>query len=56
MEDILKNGGYMMACALTSLASSVIVGYLVSNVSARFSFSVRKKLFSKVEELSTAEV
>ena len=56
MADILKNGGYMMACALASLVSSVIVGYLVSNVSARFSFSVRKKLFSKVEELSTAEV
>ena len=45
-----------MACALASLVSSVIVGYLVSNVSARFSFAVRKKLFSKVEELSTAEI
>ena len=56
MSEILKNGGYMMACALASLVSSVIVGYLVSNVSARFSFAVRKKLFSKVEELSTAEI
>ena len=56
MSEILKNGGYMMACAFASLISAIIVGYLVSNVSARFSFSVRKKLFSKVEELSTAEI
>lgn len=56
MEDILENGGYMMACAFTSLISAIIVGYLVSNVSARFSFTVRKKLFSKVEDLSTAEI
>ena len=45
-----------MACAFGSLVSAIIVGYLISNVSARFSFSVRKKLFSKVEELSTAEI
>ena len=56
MEDILENGGYMMACAFGSLVSAIVVGYLISNVSARFSFSVRKKLFSKVEELSTAEI
>ena len=56
MNDILANGGYMIACALGSLLSAVIVGYLVSNVSARFSFAIRKRLFSKVEELSTAEI
>ena len=56
MSEILKNGGYMIACAFGSLISAIIVGYLVSNVSARFSFSVRKKLFSKVEELGTAEI
>ena len=56
MNEILKNGGYMMACAFASLASAVVVGYLVSNVSARFSFKIRKRLFSKVEELSTAEI
>ena len=56
MEDILINGGYMIACAFASLVSAVIVGYLISNVSANFSFKVRKKLFSKVEELSTAEI
>ena len=46
MKDILINGGYMLACALGSLLSAIIVGYLVSNISATFSMKVRKKLFS----------
>lgn len=56
MSEILKNGGLMLACAFGSLLTSVFVGYLISNVSARFSRSIRKKLFSKVESLSTKEV
>ena len=56
MKDILINGGYMLACALGSLLSAIIVGYLVSNISATFSMKVRKKLFNKVENLSMHEV
>ena len=56
MKDILINGGYMLACALGSLLSAIIVGYLVSNISATFSMKVRKKLFNKVENLSMNEV
>lgn len=56
MSEILKNGGYMLACALGSLISAVIVGYLVSNISATFSMKVRKKLFTKVENLAMNEV
>ena len=56
MSEILKNGGYMIACALGSLISAVIVGYLVANISATFSMNIRKKLFSKVEALATHEV
>ena len=56
MVEILKNGGLMMACALGSLASMAFVGYLVANISANFSKSVRKKLFSKVEALGMGEV
>ena len=32
MKDILINGGYMLACAFGSLLSSIIVGYLISNI------------------------
>ena len=56
MSEILKNGGYMIACALGSLISAAIVGYLVANISATFSMNIRKKLFSKVEALATHEV
>ncbi|MCI8618110.1 MAG: ABC transporter ATP-binding protein [Clostridia bacterium] len=56
MSEILKNGGYMLACAFGSLISAVIVGYIVSGISASFSMKVRKKLFNKVENLAMSEV
>lgn len=56
MSEILKNGGYMLTCALGSLLAAIITGYLVSNVSSAFSMNVRKKLFDKVENLAMQEV
>lgn len=56
MVDILKNGGYMLLCALGSLCSSIIVGYLASYISASFSMNIRKKLFDKVENLGIQDV
>ena len=56
MSDILINGGYMLACAFGSLISAVITGYFISNISARFSMNVRKKIFDKVERLGMHEV
>lgn len=56
MSDILLNGGYMLLCALLSLISAIIVGYLIANISASFSLKTRKKLFTKVEDLAMEEV
>lgn len=56
MKEILKNGGYMLMCAVGSLGASVIVGYLSSNISASFSKNIRKELFDKVLELDIQEV
>lgn len=56
MADILMNGGYMLICAFLSLVSAVIVGYLISKLTSSFSMKVRKKLFNKIETLSTHEV
>ena len=56
MKDILINGGYMMLCAFGSLVASVIVGYLIANISSNFSKIVRKKLFNKVENMAMEEV
>lgn len=56
ISEILKNGAFMMLCALGSLAGAVAVGYLAANISASFSKTIRKKLYDKVEKLSTAEI
>ena len=56
MQDILINGAYMLACALGSLVSAIIVGYFVSSISSTFSMRVRKKIFDKVGNLSMHEV
>ena len=56
MSDILINGGYMLLCAFGSLVSAVVVGYLIAKLSSLFSMKVRKRLFSKVEDLSMHEV
>ena len=56
MSEILKNGGFMVACAFGSLVSSIIVGYIASNISAAFSMNIRKKLFNKVGDLAISEI
>ena len=56
MSEIIKNGAYMLACALGSLISAVFVGYMASTISATLSMNVRKKLFDKVENLAMHEV
>ena len=56
MSEIIKNGAYMLACALGSLISAVFVGYMASTISATLSMNVRKKIFDKVENLAMHEV
>ena len=56
MSDILKNGFFMLLCALGSLVSAIIVGYFVSSISSTFSMRVRKSLFDKVGRLSMGEI
>ena len=56
MSSILENGGYMLLCALGSLFFSIIVGYLASILSSKFSLRTRKSVFNKVGSLSMHEV
>ncbi len=56
ISEILKNGAFMLLCALGSLAGAVSVGYLAANIAASFSKNVRKKLYDKVESFSLAEI
>lgn len=56
MSDILKNGKYMLLCALGSLVSMVFVIYFVSTIAANLSKNIRKKLFDKVQDMAINEV
>ncbi len=56
MGDILVQGGYMLLCALGSLASAVVVGYFASKISSSFSRKLRKEIFEKVENFGMEEI
>ena len=56
MNDILVAGGKMLICCVGSLICTIIVGYFTSLLSARFSRSIRRKIFLKVEEFGIAEI
>ena len=56
MNEVLIAGGHMVLCAVSSLICTIVVGYLTSLLSARFSRNVRRKIFSKVEDFGIAEI
>lgn len=56
MKEILKSGLYMIICAISSLICTIFVGYLTSLLSARFSRSIRRKIFEKVESFGLTEI
>lgn len=56
INDILREGSYMLLCAFGSLVSAFIVGYFTSTIAASFSYRTRGKLFRKVEDISTFEI
>ena len=56
MSDILREGTYMVGCALASLVCSIIVGYFAARVASSFSATIRKKIFVKVENMGIAEI
>ena len=56
MNEILKSGVFMLLCAVSSLICTIVVGYFTSLLSARFSRSIRKKIFEKVESFGISEI
>ncbi|MDU5070504.1 ABC transporter ATP-binding protein [Finegoldia magna] len=56
VSDIIAEGKWMILCALGSLISAIIVGYLASKISASFSKKLRSRIFSKVESFSMKEI
>jgi len=56
MSDIWKNGGYMLLCALGSLAATIAVGFFAARIGASFSQRLRSLIFNKVESFSMEEI
>lgn len=56
MSGIIKNGIYMLLCALGSMVSAVIVGYFAARIASGLSRNLREKIFKKVMGFSMEEI
>lgn len=56
LADILKNGSFMMICALSSLIAGIVASYFVAKLASGFSRTLREDVFVKVTDLSAAEI
>ena len=56
MGAVWSAGGFMLLCALGSLAGAVVVGFFAAHIAASFSQRLRSLLFSKVESFSMEEI
>lgn len=56
LVDIWTAGGYMLLCALGSVAASVIVGFFAARIAASFSRRLRSNLYDKVDAFSMNEI
>ncbi len=53
---ILKNGGIMLAMAFGSLGAAILVGFFVTMISAGLSFTLRGKIYDKIQGFSLHEI
>lgn len=56
MSEIMATGGWMLLCALGSLATSIVVAGIAARIAANFSSRLRSKLFDKVQSFSMEEI
>ena len=56
MAEIWKAGAKMLACALGSMASAIIVGFFAAKISASFATNLRASIFDKVQSFSMEEI
>lgn len=56
VSDIMHEGMYMLLCALGSLASSIIVGFMAAGTAASFAARLRSLQFEKVSDFSMNEI
>lgn len=56
MSDILIAGSKMMLCALSALALAIIIHFICAKIAADYSFTMRAKLYDKVESFSLEQM
>ena len=56
MNDILSSGGWMLLCALGSLASSIIVAGFAARVASNFCKRLRELQYEQVQSFSMREI
>jgi ATP-binding cassette subfamily B multidrug efflux pump len=56
LSDILAQGGYMLLCALGSMAASVIVGFLAAKAAAGLARTLRALVYDKTMDFSMEEI
>ncbi len=56
MSKILEAGGYMLLCAIGSLAATFVVGFFVAKIAAGLSMRLRDKVFHKTMSFSMEEL
>ena len=56
MNLILTAGGHMLLCAIASLICTITVGFFSSLLAAKFSRTMRRKIFEKVESFGVSEI
>lgn len=56
MREILSAGGKMLACALGSLVSSIVVAVIAARIASNFGARLREQLFDKVQSFSLEEI
>ncbi len=56
MAQVLRAGGKMLLCALGSLGTAVLTGFLASRIAAALSMRLRSQLYHKVQSFSMEEI
>lgn len=54
--EIWQAGGWMLACALGSMAAAILVGYFAARVASSLAKALRQKLFYKTLDFSMEEI
>lgn len=56
LSEIFLNGGYMLLCAVGSMAAAMVTGFFAAKVAAGLSKSLREQTFKKVMRFNSEEM